>query len=239
MFEIGTSLREARLRQGLDFPELEQATKVRGKYLRALEDEEFDVLPAQTYVKGFLRAYADYLGLDGQLYVDEYNSRYVVGEDDAPFRSRRTASRPRSPRLQARAVLLTLLGIAVVTALVIVAWKGGDGEQQNVVGLTPSTSSQPAPAARPKPKPKRPTWARLVVHAGVGSSWIRVQRGSRVLFQNWLDLGQTRVFVGPTLRLEARTPDALSLRVNGKALRFPAGARVVVVTPGRLRPAST
>ena len=80
MFEIGNSLREARLRQGLDFPEIEQATKIRGKYLRALEEEQFEVLPAQTYVKGFLRSYADYLGLDGQLYVDEFNSRYVRGE---------------------------------------------------------------------------------------------------------------------------------------------------------------
>ena len=76
MFEIGTSLREARLRQGIELVEAEQATKIRAKYLRALEDERFELLPAQTYVKGFLRSYADYLGLDGQLYVDEYNSRY-------------------------------------------------------------------------------------------------------------------------------------------------------------------
>ena len=81
MFEIGNSLREARLRQGLDFFEIEQSTKIRGKYLRALEDEQFEVLPAQTYVKGFLRSYADRpFGLDGQLYVDEFNSRYVRGE---------------------------------------------------------------------------------------------------------------------------------------------------------------
>src|SRR5204862_51990 len=91
MFEIGSSLREARLRQGLDFPELEQATKIRGKYLHALEEEQFDVLPAQTYVKGFLRSYADYLGLDGQLYVDEFTSRYVGGEDDSMLRPRRRA----------------------------------------------------------------------------------------------------------------------------------------------------
>ena len=60
------------------------------KYLRALEDERFELLPAQTYVKGFLRSYAEYLGLDGQLYVDEYNSRYIAGEDEAPLRARRT-----------------------------------------------------------------------------------------------------------------------------------------------------
>jgi Helix-turn-helix domain len=233
MFEIGTSLREARLRQGLDFPELEQATKIRGKYLRALEDEEFDVLPAQTYVKGFLRAYADYLGLDGQLYVDEYNSRYVVGDEDAPFRPRRQAARTRSPRIQARVVLLTLAAIVLVTGLFIVAWNWGSAEPQKVVGLTnPSTK----PVATPKPTAKKRPRVRLVVHAGVGSSWLRVQRGSRVLFQNWLDLGQTKVFTGRSLRVEARTPDALSLRLNGKPVRFPAGARVVVVTPGRLRP---
>src|SRR6187200_1102744 len=120
MFEIGNSLLEARLRQGLEFPEIEYATKVRGKYLRALEDEQFDLLPAQTYVKGFLRSYAEYLGLDGQLYVDEYNSRYVVGEDDSMLRPRRSGQRPvAGPRVQSRVVLLTLLGIALVTALVI------------------------------------------------------------------------------------------------------------------------
>ena len=111
MFEIGNSLREARLRQGLDFPEIEQGTKIRGKYLRALEDEQFDVLPAQTYVKGFLRSYAEYLGLDGQLYVDEYNSRFVVGEEEPQSRPRRSAPPSRGVQVQSRVVLLTLLGI--------------------------------------------------------------------------------------------------------------------------------
>jgi len=71
LFEIGNSLREARVRRGVDFSQAELTTKIRGKYLRALEDEQFDMLPAETYVKGFLRTYAEYLGLDGQLYVDE------------------------------------------------------------------------------------------------------------------------------------------------------------------------
>ena len=88
MFDIGSSLREARTRQGLDFPELEERTKIRPKYLRALEDERFDLLPAPTYVRGFLRSYAEALGLDGQPFVDEYTSRFAV-EEDAPVRARR------------------------------------------------------------------------------------------------------------------------------------------------------
>jgi Uncharacterized protein conserved in bacteria len=96
MFEIGNSLREARVRQGLDYPQIELGTKIRPKYLKALEDEQFDTLPAQPYVKGFLRTYAEFLGLDGQLYVDEYNSRHVVETDDAAPIVRRPPSPGRS-----------------------------------------------------------------------------------------------------------------------------------------------
>ena len=94
MFEIGNSLREARLRQSLELSDVERATKIRPKYLRALEDEQFELLPAQTYVKGFLNTYAEFLGLDGQLYVDEYNSRYVTREEEEPFRPRRSTPGP-------------------------------------------------------------------------------------------------------------------------------------------------
>ena len=79
MFEIGNSLREARERQGLGYPEIELATKIRAKYIHALEDEQFEMLPAHTYVKGFLRTYAEYLGLDGQLYVDDQANERMRG----------------------------------------------------------------------------------------------------------------------------------------------------------------
>ncbi|MCC6830763.1 MAG: helix-turn-helix domain-containing protein [Thermoleophilia bacterium] len=103
MFEIGNTLREARLRKGLDISECELATKIRPKYLRALEDEHFDLLPSPAYIRGFLRSYAEFLDLDGQLVIDEYESRFGAfdGADTRrPAESasiRRTApGRPRS-----------------------------------------------------------------------------------------------------------------------------------------------
>jgi cytoskeletal protein RodZ len=63
--------------------------------------EQFDISPAQTYVKGFLRSYAEYLGLDGQLYVDEYNSRFVIGEEEVPGR-RALDAPPRRRRGESR-----------------------------------------------------------------------------------------------------------------------------------------
>src|SRR4051812_34989634 len=76
MPEIGQTLREARMRARIDISELEAETKIRAKYLRALENEEWDLLPGPTYVKSFLRTYADSLGLDGRLLVEEYKLRH-------------------------------------------------------------------------------------------------------------------------------------------------------------------
>ena len=132
---------------GPRLPGARAGTKIRAKYLRALEDENFEELPAATYVKGFLRTYADYLGLDGQLYVDEYNVRYSHRRRGARAADPRQllADRPRQRhrRLESNVVWFALIGIAVVTALVIVAWRfGGSGHQS----LPLSRPAAPAPA---------------------------------------------------------------------------------------------
>src|SRR4051795_6536987 len=76
MPEIGETLRETRMRRRVDMSEVESATKIRAKYLRALENEEWDLLPGPTFVKTFLRTYAEYLGLDARSLVEEYRQRY-------------------------------------------------------------------------------------------------------------------------------------------------------------------
>jgi len=238
VFEIGNSLREARLRQALDFPEIEQGTKIRAKYLRALEDEQFELLPAQTYVKGFLRSYAEYLGLDGQLYVDEYNSRFVVGEEDAPTRPRRAAPPSRGVRVQSRVVLLTLLGIAAVTALVIVAWTRGEPQKNEPVGLHSSQSQTPVTPKRPAATVKL---VRLLVTARRGPCWLQVHRGSAtgpILFQGTLDWGQKQLFTGRRLWITLDRPENLATVLNGHTRRLPVGGvKTLIVTPRGIRPA--
>jgi cytoskeleton protein RodZ len=76
MAGIGETLREARERANLDINDFEVRTKIRAKYLRALEDEEWSLLPGYTFTKGFLRTYADMLGLDGRALVDEFKRQY-------------------------------------------------------------------------------------------------------------------------------------------------------------------
>jgi cytoskeletal protein RodZ len=218
VFEIGNSLREARLRREIDFAEAEAATKVRGKYLRALEDEQFEVLPAQTYVKGFLRTYAEYLGLDGQLYVDEYNSRYVSAEEEAPFRARRTAEGRRRDRahrrVESNVVIVTLVAIGVITALVIAAWKfGGSSQPPTIPNLGPSVARTTARTTG------SPSTAVVVLQGVRGSSALQVHAGSltgRLLFQGTLEKGRKQRFVARSVWIFAASPENLRLIVNGK-----------------------
>jgi hypothetical protein len=237
VFEIGNSLREARLRQSLDFPEIEQGTKIRGKYLRALEDEQFDVLPAQTYVKGFLRSYAEYLGLDGQLYVDEYNSRFVVGEEEPQSRPRRSAPPSRGVQVQSRVVLLTLLGIASVTALVIVAWTRGEPQTVTPVGLgTTKSVTHQTPVV-----PAAAKTVRLLVKASSGSCWLQVHKTSAtgpILFQGTLDQGQQQLFAARKLWITLDRPENLVTILNGHTRHLPVGGvKTQIVTPRGIRQA--
>ena len=226
MFDIGSSLREARLRQNLDFPELEERTKIRPKYLRALEDERFDILPAPTYVRGFLRSYAETLGLDGQPFVDEYNSRFTVGEDDAPLRARRVPAprRDRGPR-ESRMAAVALVAIAIATALVIAAWRFGGPESEKVPGLETQTSGTPTQTANARGK------VRMAVRATEGSSWMEVRAATpagKLLYSGTLEQGQRKTFQGRLLQLALAEPDNVVVRVNGNRVDLPEGSTFVV-----------
>jgi cytoskeleton protein RodZ len=236
MFEIGNSLREARLRQALEFPQIEQATKIRSKYLRALEEEAFEVLPAQTYVKGFLRSYAEYLGLDGQLYVDEFNSRYVRGEveEEAPLAPRGGGpgwgGGGQSP-MATSAVLVVLGIIGVAAALVIVAWRFGAEPAPNV--------PLPGNAVTPPPAKKQAPVARLDVSAPLGkNAYLQIFRNSRLgkpILEGTLEGGQTRTVRGPKLWVYVYAPANLRLRLDGRSVEVPGrgtgGKRWLLVTP--------
>ena len=168
MFEIGNTLREARLRRGLDILDCEAETKIRSKYLRAMEEEQFDLMPSPTYVRGFLKSYAEFLDLDGQLVLDEYESRF--GEYDAPHEyPGRTAKKPREPRVEGRPpprrpgpsqrrhrrrrrteLHLLWLAIGGVMAVALLIWLGvGDGD-------SPTPPLADAPAAAPDPSAAPP-----------------------------------------------------------------------------------
>jgi cytoskeleton protein RodZ len=130
--EIGNTLRDARNRRKIDLSDVEAATKIRVRFLRAIENEEWDVLPGDTYARAFIRTYAGYLGLDGERLAEDYRtSMEAVGGDRPPpplvepALSGRRWPGTRSPvagRILAVAVVAALIGILVAIGLA----SGGD-----------------------------------------------------------------------------------------------------------------
>jgi cytoskeleton protein RodZ len=180
MPDIGTTLREARMRARIDISEIESETKIRAKYLRALENEEWDLLPGPTYVKSFLRTYADALGLDGKLLIEEYKLRHerlsdVELQPIAPpgQRARRRRTRGGGGGGAGAALPRGLLVAVVVAGLLVALYFLGsnganDTSQAPLPGATTSTSTTTAdgggsggtttaPAAPPKPATARVT----------------------------------------------------------------------------------
>ena len=229
MFEIGSSLREARTRQNLDFEELETRTKVRAKYLRHLEDERFAELPGHAYTKGFLRAYADALGLDGRLYVDEYNSRYVAGEETPTPRAPRHVGNVRRRRRDAResgTVGIALAAILVVTALVIAAWRFGGPDDPQVEGIN-ATAPRVA-ATTPRNAASQVT---LTIHAATGATYMQVRAGtafSAPLYTGTLERGQTQRFTKRALFLAIARPANVVVTLDGKRVIIPRGCKLKV-----------
>ena len=155
MAEIGSTLREARMRAHIDISEVEASTKIRAKYLRAIENEEWDLLPGAVYVKSFMRTYADYLGLDSRLLIDEFKRRYerpadhelrpisgISRDRDRSPRERSSRRRPSpsppfsiSPRLVIGAALLV-----IVAALYVLGSSSNSGNTTGNDGIVSPNS---------------------------------------------------------------------------------------------------
>ncbi|MFN8150704.1 MAG: helix-turn-helix domain-containing protein [Solirubrobacterales bacterium] len=127
---IGSALKNARRRLGMDVKEAEERTKIRARYLRALEAEDWEVLPAPAYVRGFLRTYGDLLGLDGDRLADQYrrSSDGVQGASSSPaaeplLRERRRAPGSRPP---SRTPVILAIAAGIIILLVILGSIGGD-----------------------------------------------------------------------------------------------------------------
>jgi len=240
VFEIGNSLREARLRQGLEIPRIEAETKIRGKYLRALEEEQFEVLPGETYVKGFLRTYADFLGLDGQLYLDEYNSRFAAAEEVSLAQSA-ASPRRRQRRVESNFVVVALAGIGSDSPddTSLLPATTGETTATEPQAETPTTAGE-EPAADPAPAAR----ARLVLTAVRGDCWMQVRAGGvngRLVWEGTLERGQTQRFVKyRRLWLELGAPANVNAKLNGRRLAdFPTRPAIVVVTANGVRTVSS
>jgi hypothetical protein len=225
---IGETLREARMRQGIDISDVESHTKIRAKYLRALENEDFGMLPGSTFVKSFLRTYAEFLGLDPHLLVEEYRAMHDPRDESelTPFAPRpRGGDRRPPPRRWGGPVLLVAgFVLAVLAVLFVVGLSSGGGDKKTAGGTGTTTAKKKTPKKTQRKPAKKavPQTVRLVV-APAGPTYACVDRGpgSKVVYEGTLT--GRRTFKGKRVRINLgrRT---VALTFNGRRLRVPPGS---------------
>jgi molybdenum cofactor synthesis domain-containing protein len=197
-------LREARMQAGLDIDDVEQRTKIRAKYLRALENEEWALLPGSAFTKGFLRSYADLLGLDPRLLIDEYKRQWEEPHELDVNPVRPTIGpevRDRGPTRRGRWLVASASVVVIALALVLVghlfgtsSTSGGDTGSalgSTSTGSTGSTTAAPQSCARTAAAVARRGCVSLRIEPAaavyvclVGDSRIRID-GQRLLARGW------------------------------------------------------
>jgi Helix-turn-helix domain/RodZ C-terminal domain len=203
MLEIGSSLRQARTGAGLELPEVEAVTMIPARYLDALENEQFDRLPLGPYRRSFLREYAEFLGLDADVFVVEYLLRFSPPEPEPPH----PPPRPDFAWLLAALSPTRVAVVALVVLVGVAVWQLGGSSGKRAVkppAVTTTTSSRVRTTTRTSARSHRaaavgPTRSpalrpALTLTAARGACWLSVQIGSSTgaaLYVRTLQPGQS------------------------------------------------
>jgi len=233
MPEIGETLREARMRARIDVSEIEAKTKIRAKYLRALENEEWDLLPGPTFVKSFLRTYANALGLDGKALVEDY--RRSAEPPSEPIEPIGTATRrvrvPADGPSRGYLALVAIVLVMIVLLIVGLVSKGGTSST--------STKSTPAKTAA-KHGATRASRGRGAAQA-TGTAMVSVSmQATGTVYVCLIGEGGRKLIAGKTLEAGARTAtftarrfeltlgnNAVRLLIDGTPRVVPASAQPI------------
>ncbi len=240
MAEIGATLREARMRERIDVSEIEAQTKIRAKYLRALENEEWDLLPGPTFVKSFLRTYATALGLDGKALVEEYRLNYEHPSEppepivSSPRKVRVPGGRAGPSPSRGYMALVGIVAVVIVLLIVGLLSGGGKGGSSTVTSTPASTTARHGRTHGGTPR--RPSGA----PAGATSTVSLSLRATGTVYVCLIEEGGRKLVAGQTLQAGARTPtfhskrflltlgnNAVTLLIDGTPRTVPASSGAI------------
>jgi cytoskeleton protein RodZ len=222
VFEIGASLREARTNRNLSADDVQKGIHIRTRYLMALEEERWELLPGEAYAKGFLRTYAEFLGLNSDVYIDEYEAR-VAARVEEPFVPDSLAPRGHN-RLLFRSIVGTVGLVALAVA--VSAWNLGSAKASHPTAevTSPMPNHQPvrvSPAASAVKPVVVPARSIVVIRAARDRCWLSIHIGGpagREIFRGILERGRRlRYPLATKLWVRMGRPLALDIRIDGQA----------------------
>ena len=222
---IGEALRNARLTKDYSFEYLEEATKIRTKYLKALEEENFAVLPGPVYAKAFLRTYAKFLELDTEEIIQEYN---LLTNNNPPPVVESKELEPETLAGGSKKWRYLAAGAAVVALLAFNAFYNNNRAEDNKPGLPQTVQQEPANQG-PKQEnknnspqdtlPQPVQGVRVVLKVNDDPSWMQVVADGNTIFSGTVEPGEMKDFKAEEkIFLHVGNAGAVEVSVNGKDL---------------------
>ena len=226
--EIGNTLKAARESRGVTLEAAEESTKIRRKYLEALEGENFGQLPGRVYIKGFLRNYAKFLGLNADALVSAYEEMVPLSEveDDSPSAKRITTVERPGGRKFFR-IVLGLIVIGLVAALVYLPPRAGKnditppGSTENRVAeeknkTAPGEKAAPGPA---QGLPIKQRGVNVTLNVTDNQSWMHVEVDGKPVFTGLVPAGQVKEFKGnEKISLRLGNAGVVQVEFNGQKM---------------------
>lgn len=243
--EIGDKLMKAREALGLSLEEVEEETKIRRKYLKALEEERFQVLPGPVYAKAFLKNYARFLQLDVEELLAEFSRRFKTepvqetpGEDPGERTSRIVPEKKGRRLYLALAVLVVGLAVSAYYAAVGTGFgrpadQAGQEVRKDTAQSTPRGENVQVPPGQQQAgenvSPPKDPGVNVTLNIKERRSWIQVVVDGNPAYQGILNEGQSRNFEGSD-KIYVRLGDAgaVEVLVNGENLGRLGGQGIVV-----------
>ncbi len=232
---LGQRFRAAREARQLTLSEVAEQVRIRAIYLAAIEDEDWNAIGAAVYIRGFMRTYARFLGLDPEEVVAEFTRIDVAREAASPSRSE-AAQFAYSP--ERRGAWPWLIWVAAGVAILLIAFvvyneitlRKHTGQLAAIATSAPVVTPSAAPSIRartPSPAPIPTVSAPLVLRL-TGPCWISVVSDGRVIAQGTYPAGTAKAFSGRTVTVIVGNAAAAEVTVNGRALgRMGAKGQVV------------
>lgn len=246
--DVGNTLKEAREERGLSLEAAEEGTKIRRKYLEAMENEQFEVLPGRVYVKGFMRNYARFLGLDADDLVACYEELFpaetspIKVNEPEPVRENRYPLKwqPRFNKYVAAAIgiaLLFFIGTSLVGGMdlpggqspqVVQDKKTGPATPENTTGR--EKESRPNNEQQVQKPPVENEGVNLVLNVTEDRSWMQVAVDGNIVFTGFISANESKSFSAQQ-RISVRAGNAgvVQAQLNGEDMGL-LGARGDVVT---------
>jgi cytoskeletal protein RodZ len=224
---LGEEFRSAREARGLTLSDVAEQIHIRSVYLNAIENEDWKSIGAPVYVRGFIRTYARFLGLDAEDAVASFN-RSAPPERSPALVASTIVDEREGPQVSLWAILGALVALVLVGFVVYEAWllygRGG-GSSAPVAATTaqpagpPGGSQSPAPGASASPSPGgSPTPAahhQLAIRL-TERSWLRVTIDGKTQLEGILPAGTARTFTGSVADLRVGNAGGVLVSVNGK-----------------------